>query len=1125
MDFKEALHNFLHLTLIPARRRMFSKHRRGNTWMLIGTFFLIAAMLSVICLSHHVNLLENERLSADYTDFISSSAYSSDEASASAARQAFHHILYSKIELTAIFVFLMIVWAILSAFSLARVFHATVERDKYVYGLYVTFGSDTRQIRRQIYTEFLLAALIALCAALPAASLMTRAVYRLNGQRFSPGLAPYLQILLWLFAVSLIGAGYLARRITHSTCLELMSAHDCSDYVSSPRTSHPLTRHRHNGALRYAHLAIRRMRQYYIPLVLTVSAVAGVFFGSMNLALGGERAAAQSVHEYTIEFSNGLSSDQLASGYLHHLMEVEDIESVDAIANGRAALLGTHLVADQSMFDLSTEEQPVDRGTYFAADGLRILCADGDTRKELGGDVVLPPQWQERASAIETTYNYTQIPEPGEVVYFYPEERAAELNVRVGDTLQLALPKSGGEGMVLSEKLMDGMYEYLSVTVTQVMAIPGIHYVTPNEAIYICPRITEDYLLLSPKDYAAVTGGETVESLSLDELYREDLPFGKLKSPTLLLLPEDYSGEEPTLIQMFVPTAPVTERYSVIDPLDSNHVLYLESDRFALNRTARHTYFYFGSVGDYSNNSEALDQVMYIEDNTLFKYEQIELTVTDYILCPDLSDPCIVLPNDSFLSSYEGDLCIFRLLKNGALHHASEEVFVLGTDAALTQEEYIGRKIYSHTKIQPDFFDQMHEQGLYTTYEQESAYELSPFSVLSRFRLNNSNYFLLALSKDSHLAKDAYPAYLAPGDDFLFLGQATDKSDMSLYDADSYLLLEERFRTQSQTLKTSTAGRFYATNELTLSVADSFNAEHLTPGLSLPALSAGQAVLVLGRDSLLCPETDDCIRMAIRGNFSLDPNDPQLTGLAGNDLLRYLTAERIPFDYAALKLVTVVRGDGEEDILYLSEGDWQRILGRDSTYQSLDIHLFGDTDLVGLIRTASRIRALMGNWQSTENRVTLIEHNRQWSALTTGACNYPAIIRTLSILLILLLPLLLCAPQSMHFHKRREEFEVMLAVGRTRRQVKAAIALECLLITLAAGISVTLFCPLSVLCIQAAVYFLELPFVLSDFDERAYLFMIAFVMLCTAVSFLTAARRLLPSARKPAKAKKGADKP
>jgi hypothetical protein len=229
---------------------------------------------------------------------------------------------------------------------------------------------------------------------------------------------------------------------------------------------------------------------------------------------------------------------------------------------------------------------------------------------------------------------------------------------------------------------------------------------------------------------------------------------------------------------------------------------------------------------------------------------------------------------------------------------------------------------------------------------------------------------------------------------------------------------------------------------------------------------------------------------------------------------------RIPFEYAAMQLVDVVYGDGEEDVIYLSEADWQRILRRDSTYQSLDIHLFGDTDLVSLIKTTARIRALMGNWQSEENRVTLIEHNRLWSAVTTGACNYPAIIRTLSILLILLLPLLWCAPQTMHFYKRREEIEVMAAVGRTRGMLRRTIAAECLLITLAAGAFVALLCPFSVFCIQAAIYFLELPFVLSNFDTRAYLFMIVFVMICSALSYLTAARYLSAGGDK--KTKKGA---
>lgn len=1121
MYFKEALYNYWYLTALPTLRRMFSKRRRGNTLLLIGTFFLIAAMLSVICLSHHVNLRENERLSAEYTEYITSTAHSAGKEDSEAARQAFNHILYSKIELSSVFIFLMIVWGILAAFSLARVFHATVERDKYVYGLYVTFGSDTRQIRRQIYTEFLIAALIAIIAAIPAATLITAMIYRNNGQTFSTGLSPYLQILLWLFAVSLVGAGYLARRITRSTCIELMTARDCSDYTSSPRVSRSLGRHSHNGAWRYARLALRRMRRYYIPLVLTVSVVAAVFFGSMNLALGGEREAAESIHEYTVDFSGGLSSDQLASGYLEHLMDVDAVQSVDAIANDRAELLGTHLMAEKSLFNLSGEDMPVDCGTYFATEDIRILCADGDTRHELGGSVILPPEWQDKAFYIERTYNYTQIPEPGSVVYLYPQERAAELSVSVGDTLQLAIPKSDGESRTLEEKLADGMYDYLSVTVSQVMEIPGVHYVTPNDATYVCPRITDDFILLSPQDYAVISRGETVESLSLDELYREDLRFGKLNNPAVLLLPEEYSGPEPTVIQMFEPTASVTEPYSVEDPLDEHNVFYLESNEFSLNRTAYHTYFFFGTANELDNNADASDRLLQIRASSLTKHEQRELTVVDYITCPGLEDPCIVLPNDGFLSSFEGDLCILRLNESGGIHSVREEIFALGTSTPLRQEDYVSQQLFSHTRIRAGFFEEMRAQGLYTTHAKESAYELSTFYVMSLFEIGDASYFLLRLSPNCNLGIDRYPAYLAPGDDFIFLTSLTDKTDMTLSSSNSYLLLDETFRRRNADLDTVTVGDFYATNELTVSVSDDINVNLLTPGLSARRLSAGEAVLVLGQSSMLDVEAGDHIRMAMQGEFYLDPNDPQLAALSGNDLLRYMKERRIPFEYVSMRLVDVVVGEGEEDVIYLSEADWQRILRRNSTYQSLDVHLFGDTDLVGLIKTSARIRALMGNWQSEENRVTLIEHNRLWGAVTTGACNYPAIIRTLSILLILLLPLLWCAPQTMHFHKRQEEFEVMAAVGRTPAQLRRMIATECMLITLASGAFVTLLCPFAVLCVQAAIYFLELPFVLSDFDTGAYLFMIVFVMICSALSYLTAARYLSGKGGK--KAKKGAD--
>lgn len=1121
MDFKESLDNYIRLTLVPAWRRMFGKARSGNTWLLIGTFFLIGTMLSVICLSYHVNLRENERLSAEYEAYISSSTAAIDTETAETAAEALNHILISKLELTSVFLFLMIVWGILSVFSLARIFHATIEQNKYVYGLYVTFGSDTRQIRRQIHTEFSLAALLALSAAIPTATLLTYLVYAENGQTFQPTLAPYLQIFLWLFAVSLIGAGYLSHRITNSTCVELMTAQDCSDYVSSPRASRPLGKRLYNGPLRYARLAILRMRSYYIPLVLTVSLVAAVFFSSMNLALEGERAAAERVHEYSIEFSGGLSSRELSSGYLDHLMDIEDVQSVSAIANGKAELLGTHLLAEKSLFDEGSPISPVDCGNYYATDKINILCADSNTRTELGGDVILPAQWQSYAYAIETRYNYTMIPEAGSVVYMYPEEREAELNVSVGDTLRLALPR-GASGATLEEKIANGSYEYLTLTVSEVVEIPGVYYVTPNDAEYVCPRITEDYLLLNPEDYAAVTQSETVERLALDELYREDFRFGIFKSPAVLLLPEDYSGPTLTTIQMFSPTVQVTAPYSVTNPLDSSRSILLDSDIFYLNRTANHTYFYLGTLGEYNNDAEALDQTMRIENNSLYKYKQTELTVIAQISCSDLTAPCVILPNDDFFSSYEGDLCILQLYQSNALFGVREEVFAFGTNQILTRDEYVGSLLFLHTKIKAGFFDEMRSQGLYTTYEKESAYELSSFSVQTMFDVGGYTYFLCRLSPDCNLGLDQYPAYMAPGNDFFFLDGLTGKTDFSLTNADSYLMFPETLRRTDGGIPTAYVGHFSATNDLTVSVADEINVGLLTPDLEIGSLPAGDAVLILGPNSSLAVRPGDYIQMAIQGDFVLNFNDPHTSGLTGSDLLNYLIQSGTQFRYISLCVTDVIAGERDEDVLYLSETDWQRLRRTDSTYQSLDIYLFGDTDLISLIRTTARVNALMGNWQSDTNRVTMTNHHRLWKSVTTGACNYPAIIRVLSVLLILLLPLLWCAPQTMHFHKRREEFSVMRAVGRTSGQLRRMIATECLLITLAAGGFVALLCPFSVFCMQAAVYMLELPFHTTDFDMRAYLFMIFFVMLCSALSFLTASRHLI---EKSPKQKKGVDAP
>lgn len=197
-----------------------------------------------------------------------------------------------------------------------------------------------------------------------------------------------------------------------------------------------------------------------------------------------------------------------------------------------------------------------------------------------------------------------------------------------------------------------------------------------------------------------------------------------------------------------------------------------------------------------------------------------------------------------------------------------------------------------------------------------------------------------------------------------------------------------------------------------------------------------------------------------------------------------------------------------------------RIRRTDGTYDSIDIHLFGDTDLVSLIKTSADIRSLIAERQSTSNHITLVAHNRLWKAVTAGACNYPAIIRTLSVMLILLLPLLWCAPQLVHFRKRRDEFAAMDAVGKTSGQMRGMIAAECVLVTLAAGAFVALLCPLMILGVHLAITTMELPFALSGFDVRAYLFMIVFVMICAVISFIAGYRGVHPTRRIEKKQKK-----
>ena len=1089
-DLWESLVNLYRLRLIPTVKRMLDRRRFSYTLLTVGVLTVCAAALSLLVSYAAQSVTALDALAEEYELFLVKFLSAGNKRSP--MPEMGEVISLAKGGAMALAIFCGGIWLVLSAVAVGWVMTAVMESEAYVYGLFMIYGADRKQLSRQLSLEFILAGLPALGVGVPLGYL----VYRLAGG--SKGATAGLTLLsaVAFLLLILVSAAILSGRVLKRPCMGLLNASDTSDLTVSPRRSRLGGLNGKRGSLGSALLAFVRMRRHFISLALVTAIVAASAFGSLSLGGGAGQTADSPSH--TFYFQSGISAEELRNNYLEPLDGLAAVREFSYAVTDTAEGLGTHL-------KLTEAQNPAQSGVYlgaqYATDSIRIACGDGNAYYELGGSNPVPPEFSHIPIEAMSRLGYDLEAVPaGCAVYVFPEQTGRTLDLKVGDHITLSLPT--GQNGSLSQKV-ETEGETVTLRIVDTVAVGNV--IIPGDGTELFPRITEDYLYISPPDYEAFSGDDRAVPFTAEEVYPDEL-FGEDTEDTCILaVPDGYfkGGEAPDVVTVIHPAETARELFS-------SGMKKLDHLEYFINQTYRGTGIYLGTEKEYLTDpnaaplleeqaKKALTRYLDGRDLTLIRKEY---RVTAVIPMPKGSKPYVILPRTDEVNYNRllNDLCALRLgdLSDDApaLKSVVHEAYVLSTSVSFRGFGY-GGHLYLGTSLPGDFPAAMEAAGVPLQLP-APTFAHSRVTARGSFSMGDTHYLLAEPFSDFNpklypqIDADQYPRYVTGVGCFYTVGDTVKSSVLSAKEQDFYALLHEDNIGRLKAESIPMAG-YYAVSDWVISPSDE-SALSEKP-------SRGTCVLAVPSTEKSPFRVGDTISVAVRQDTSAFANDPELMGLTGDRLLAYLQ-ERLVYEYVTLEVAAVVQGD--RNALVVAEEDLSAILGQDGIYRKLEVYPYPTVTMEDYMNLHTAAKALS---KAPAGEVTLL-YDPSFITATAERMEPSMLTRAMGGAALLLLPLLLMSSQFLFYGKREEEYAILYAIGKTPRERKAVLAAEsglfCVTVTLAAALA----CPVGYGLVLMLADALGLPLPPGDFNPLLYGGIIGIAALSSAVVGILACTRL-----------------
>lgn len=486
-DVWESFLDLFDLTIHPSLKNLFSSKKN-----FIGMFlavFILETLLSVICIAGVDNINEQREIVRNYTAYTEKI---SDAEEKTELDKNIEVILNS----TGILTGALAIWWLSAITVYWKMTTSAAERNKFIWGLYITYGAAKKKIHRMLGTEMYLTLAAGMAAGWPVALIIYR--YASGGSVRGSVPAFFMALVIAFISVSLCISLETAI-LTSKTCEKLLDDEGSAGNFVSPRRSGNLT----HGFTpwRYAVTSVLRMRKYYIALAFAAAVPVIIWVCCQTASVSETAAISENIDEFKITSSSGIDGEVLQSDYYDELGLIDGVASVSAVAAGKASELGTHILLDpeQTVYPSSCAQ-------------LRAVYADGEATIAVADDPVF----------LNTGgYEFEPMPVEGEVVILLPESNNTynytdllNPDSDAVDYIMIAVSKSSGEINIVDGEMKEyldgqinggGEYEYLRLKIIDAATCYSIGVYSGSEGITFL-YVQQPYFLLNVKDYERITG-------------------------------------------------------------------------------------------------------------------------------------------------------------------------------------------------------------------------------------------------------------------------------------------------------------------------------------------------------------------------------------------------------------------------------------------------------------------------------------------------------------------------------------------------------------------------------------------------------------------------------------------
>ncbi|MBO5415755.1 MAG: hypothetical protein J6A83_03920 [Clostridia bacterium] len=388
------------MTIRPAMKNLFSSKKSAIGMLCV--MLILQTLLSVICITgveniktqnnilkdHNANLAlyseSEEKTEAPVTD--ASDSELTDSAASDEGRLVPSEV-NSALNGIPIFGGFLCLWIITAIIVYQRISSASADRDKYMWGMYITYGAQRKKVRNILKYELYSVLAVATIPSYFLALKLCNFLVSKQGYQYSFEVIPFLLVLLFSYICIRLVVAYEVKLIGRRSCTELLKEEEGPSKLCRPRRTGILRKG--FSPLRYAATSFMRLRKYYVMLALAAAIPAIIWICCQTAAYSQNQYLSSDIKEYKITIKNGITENDLKKVYFKNLCEIQGVSSVTSSAIYPADEISMFMLADRSQY--KDESASILHGYDVYADGDAVLaCCSQAFKNKTGLSMKVP---------------------------------------------------------------------------------------------------------------------------------------------------------------------------------------------------------------------------------------------------------------------------------------------------------------------------------------------------------------------------------------------------------------------------------------------------------------------------------------------------------------------------------------------------------------------------------------------------------------------------------------------------------------------------------------------------------------------------------------------------------------